>query len=138
MPDFTECFGLRREGVLFFLLSSPLISDVDPKAIEIAADEFVDPVGNVECKQLVEKLGGTRRNRVFSFFGIDPPRRNAEAVLAEAEEKKQQKSAGCAGTTSALEKKKWRGKAAGESAPKRPKLLDSSAGSVRSFNSEML
>jgi hypothetical protein len=69
MPDFIECFGLHREGTLFFLLSSPLISDVDPKAIEIAADEFVGPVGNVEYKQLVEKLGGTRRNRVFSFFG---------------------------------------------------------------------
>ena len=122
----------------FNLLSSTLLTDVDPKAIEAATDKFVGPVGNVEYKQLMEKLGGTRRNRVFSFFGIDPPRRNAEAVLAEAEEKKQQKAAGCAGTTSALEKKKRRGKAAGTSAPKRPKLLDSSAGNVRSFDSEML
>ena len=73
----------------FNSLSSPLISDVDPKAIEAAADEFVDPVGSVEYKQLVEKLGGNRRNRVFSFFGITPPHREAEAVMAEAEEKKQ-------------------------------------------------
>ena len=48
-------------------------------------------MGSVEYKQLVEKLGGTRRNRVFSFFGITPPRREAEAVVVEAEEKKQQK-----------------------------------------------
>ena len=76
--------------VCFFnLLSSTLLSDVDPKAIEAAAEEAVGPVGNVEFKQLMEKLGGTRRNRVFSFFGINPPRREAEALLAEAEEKKQ-------------------------------------------------
>jgi hypothetical protein len=67
-----------------------LIADIDSKAIEAAADEFVDPVGSVEYKQLVEKLGGTRRNWVFSFFGINPPRREAEAAMAEAEEKKQQ------------------------------------------------
>ena len=101
----------------------------DPKAIEAAADEFVGPVGNVEYKQVVEKLGGTRWNRVFSFFIINPPRREAEAVMAEAEEKKQQKekqkAAGGVGATSALEKKKRRGKAGGACAPKRPKLLES-------------
>ena len=70
-------------------MSSDLLSNVDPKAIEAATDKFVGPVGNVEYKQLMEKLGGTRRNRVFSFFGINPPRREAEALLAEAEEKKQ-------------------------------------------------
>ena len=70
-------------------MSSPLIADVDPKAIEVAADEFVGPVGNVEYKQLVEQLGGTRRNRDFSFFGINPPHREAEAVVVEAKEKKQ-------------------------------------------------
>ena len=94
MPDFTKCFTLRREGVcvcVFLILSSPLIADTNPKAIETAADEFVGPVGLVEYKQLVEKLGRTRRNRVFSFFGINPPRREAEAVIAEAEEKKQQR-----------------------------------------------
>jgi len=86
-------------------------------------------VGSVEYKQLVEKLGGTRRNRVFSFFGINPPHCEAEAVVAEAEEKKQQKeqqkAAGGVGATSALEKKKRRGKAGGARAPKRPKLLES-------------
>ena len=72
----------------FDLLSSTLLTYVNPKAIEAAADEFVGPVGNVDYKQLMEKLGGTRRNRVFSFFGINPPRREAETVLAEDEEKK--------------------------------------------------
>ena len=70
------------------MLSSSLFADVDPKAIETTADEAVGPVGNVEFKQLVEKLGGTRKNRVFSFFGIVPPRSEEEALLAEAEEKK--------------------------------------------------
>ena len=92
MPDFIECFGLHRKGPLLFFfvnsLSSPLISDIDPKAIEVAADEFVGPIGNIEYKQLVEKLGSTRRNRVFSIFGINPPCREAEVVVAEAEEKK--------------------------------------------------
>ena len=110
-------------------MASPLFADIDPKAIEAAADEFVGPVGSVEYKQLVEKLGGTRRNRVFSFFGINPPRHEAETAMVEAEEKKQQreqqKDAGGAGATSALEKKKQRGKAGGASAPKHPKLLES-------------
>jgi hypothetical protein len=101
-----------------------LITDVDPKVIEVAADEFVGPMGNVEFKQLVEKLSGTRRNRVFSFFGINPPYREAEAVLAKAEEKKQQKAAGGASATGTLEKKKRQGKAAGTSASKCPKLLE--------------
>jgi hypothetical protein len=91
--------------VFFNLLSLTLLSDVDRKAIEAAADEAVGPVGNVEFKQLMEKLRGTRRNRVFSFFGINPPCREAEAVLAEAEEKKQQRAAGGAGATSALKPK---------------------------------
>jgi len=43
---------------------------------------------------------------VFSFFGIVPPRREAEAMLAEAEEKKHQKAAGEASATNVLEKKK--------------------------------
>ena len=71
-------------------MSSPLIADIDSKAIETAADEFIGLVGLVEYKQLVEKLG-TRRNQVFSFFGFNPPRREAEAVIVEAEEKRQQK-----------------------------------------------
>ena len=87
-------------------MSSTLLSDVDPKAIKAAADEAVGTVANIEFKQLMEKLGGTRRNRVFRCFGINPPRREAEAVVAEAEEKKQQKAAGGVGATSALEKKK--------------------------------
>ena len=92
-----------------------MTADIDPKAIENAADEFVGPVGLVEYKQLVEKLGGVRRNRVFSFFGINPLRCEAEAAIAEAEEKKQQReqqkaAAGGVGATSALGKKKRRGK----------------------------
>jgi len=39
-----------------------LTADIDPKAIEAVVDEFVGPMGSVEYKQLVEKLGGTRRN----------------------------------------------------------------------------
>ena len=106
-----------------------MIADIDSKAIETAADEFIGLVGLVEYKQLVEKLG-TRRNRVFNFFGINPPRREAEVAIAEAEEKKQQKeqqkaAASGVGATNALEKKKRRGKASGTSAPKRPKLLES-------------
>ena len=66
-----------------------MFADVDPKVIETATDEAVGPMANVECKQLVDKLGGTRKNRVFSFFEIVPPRREAEVLLAEAEEKKQ-------------------------------------------------
>ena len=72
-------------------MSSLLTADIDPKAIETAADEFVGLVGLVEYKQLVEMLGGVRRTRVFSFFRINPPGREAEAVIAEAEEKKQQR-----------------------------------------------
>jgi len=83
----------------------------------------------VEYKQVVEKLGGTRRNQVFSFFGINPPSRKAEAAMAEVEEKKlqreQQKAAGGVGAISVLEKKKRQGKAGGTGAPKRPKLLES-------------
>ena len=49
-------------------------------------------------------------------------------MLAKAEEKKQQKAAGGAGATIILEKKKRQGKAAGTSAAKSPKLLDSILG----------
>ena len=79
MSDFTACFSIGRDGV-FFLMSLGLFADVDPKVIEASANEAVGPVGNVEFKQLVEKLGGTQKNRVFSFFGIVPPRREAEAT----------------------------------------------------------
>ena len=57
------------------MLPSTLNADVYPKVAETAADEAVGPMGNVEFKQLVEKLGFPRKNRVFSFFGIVPPRR---------------------------------------------------------------
>ena len=66
----------------------PLFADVDSKVIKTVADEAIGPVANVEYKQLVEKLGGTQKNRVFSFLEIVPPCREAEALLAEAEEKK--------------------------------------------------
>ena len=77
-------------------------------------------MGNVEFKHLVDKLGGTRKNRVFSFFGIVPPRREAEVLLVEAKEKRQQKAAVGAGATIVLEKKKLRGSAAGVGAVKFP------------------
>jgi hypothetical protein len=85
-------------------------------------------VANVEYKQLVEKLGGTRKNRVFSFFGIVPPHREAEVLLAEAKEKKQQKPTVGAGATIVLENKKRRGSAAGTGAAKHPRLLESLLG----------
>ena len=119
-----------RWCVFFKLLSSASFADVDPKAIEAAADEAIGPVANVEFKQLLEKLGGTRGNRVFSFFGIDPPSREAKVMLAEAEakEKNQQKAGGGAGATIVLDKKNRRGKTAGASAAKRSRLLESILG----------
>ena len=65
---------------------------------------------------------------MFSFFGIDPPGREAEVMLVEAEEKNQQKAAGGAGATIVLEKKKRRGKTNGASAAKRSRLLESILG----------
>ena len=47
--------------VLFFKCLG-LFAYFDPKVIEASADEAVGPVGNVEYKQLVEKLGGTQKN----------------------------------------------------------------------------
>ena len=91
-------------------------ADVDPKVAKIAADKAIGPVGNVEFKHLVDKLGGTRKNRVFSFFGIVPPRREAEVLLAEAKEKKQQKAAVGTGATIVLENNKRRGSATGTGA----------------------
>ena len=75
MPDFMACFSIGRDSMFFLLLPSTLNADVYPKVAETAADEAVGPMGNVEFKQLVEKLGFPRKNRVFSFFGIVPPRR---------------------------------------------------------------
>ena len=87
----------------FKLLSSAIFADVDPKVIETTADEAVGPMANVEYKQLVEKLEGTRKNRVFSFFEIVLPCRKVEMLLAEAEERKQQKAVGGVGATIVLE-----------------------------------
>ena len=65
-----------------------MLADVDPKAIEAVANEAVGPVTNVEYKLQMEILGGTRKNRVFSFLDIVPPRRAADVLWVEAEEKK--------------------------------------------------
>jgi hypothetical protein len=80
---------------------------------------------------------------VFAFFGIEAPRRVAEAWLVDAEEKKKMKAeaAGAAGgkaktvskevaaprggkTIGALEKKKRRGASGGERPAKRSRLID--------------
>ena len=86
----------------FKLLSSAIFADVDPTVIETTTDEAVGPMANMEYKQLVEKLEGTRKNRVFSFFEIVLPRRKVEMLLAEAEERKQQKAVGGVGATIVL------------------------------------
>jgi hypothetical protein len=65
---------------------------------------------------------------VLSSFGIVLPCREAEALLAEAQEKKQQKAAGGVGTTIVLEKKKRRGGAASTGATKHPKVQESLLG----------
>lgn len=96
--------------VCFLTIVFGFFADVNPKVIETAADEAVGPMANVEYKRLVEKLGGTQKNQVFSFFEIVPPRREAKMLLAEAEERKQQKVAGGVGATIVLEKKKRRGR----------------------------
>ena len=111
MPDFTACISIGRDGAFFWVYSMlqywllwcvflGLFADVDLKVIGAVADEAVGPVANVQYKQLMEKFGGTQKNRVFSFFEIVLPCREAGALLAEAEEKKQQKVAG--GTTSEI------------------------------------
>ena len=61
MPDFTACFSIGHNGAFFFKCLG-LFTYVDPKVIEASADEAVGPMGNVEYKQLVEKLGGTQKN----------------------------------------------------------------------------
>ena len=87
MPDFMACFSIGRDGMFFLLLPSTLNADVYPKVAETAADEAVGPMGNVEFKQLVEKLGGTWKNRVFSFFGIVPPPRSRSSAGGGQREK---------------------------------------------------
>ena len=68
MPDFRACFSIGRDGAFLFLSLSFEIVVFDflcrcrPKVIETTADEAIGPVANVEYKQLVEKLGGTRKN----------------------------------------------------------------------------
>lgn len=45
----------------------------------------------MEYKQINQKLGGTRTNRVYQFFGIVPPSRVATVKHKNAKEKKKSK-----------------------------------------------
>ena len=60
-------------------------------AVEMLADEAIGAEAAKERTLLQSRLGGTRNNRVFAFFEIEPPRRAADARVAEAEEKKKGK-----------------------------------------------
>ena len=59
--------------------------------MEILADEAIGAEAAKERTLLESRLGGTRNNRVFTFFEIVAPRCSADARLAEAEEKKKAK-----------------------------------------------
>ena len=72
---------------------------MNPIAIETLADEVLGAKAAKEYTLLKAKLGGTRSNRVFAFFGVEAPQRVAKAQLIEAEGKKKMKAeaAGVAG-----------------------------------------
>ena len=54
---------------------------MNPIAIETLADEVLGAEVAKEYTLLKAKLGGTRSNRVFAFFGVEAPQRTAEALL---------------------------------------------------------
>ena len=132
MPDFTACFSISRDGAffsLFLIVVFDFVCRHRPEGHRGCCRRSRWPCGQRGIQTTDgEAWGHSRELRVFSFFGINPPRRKAEVMVADAEEKKQQKAAGGAGTTIILEKKKQRGKATGASAAKHPKLLDSILG----------
>jgi len=142
MPNFSTSFEITKNGksslssdAQFFFTLCSANTDVDPVSVEVAADEVI---GNETAKErtLIEsKLGGTRNNRVFAFFGIEVPRRAAEARLAGAEGKKKAKGEPSGVTegkcktkggssTGALEKRKQSGKGSGAHLKKRSRLID--------------
>jgi hypothetical protein len=82
--------------------------------VESLADEVLGSKANNEYQLFLAKLGGTRSNQVFHFFGVEAPQHVVEVHLLEAEEKKAKKVVALAasrgaGSTGALEKKKLRG-----------------------------
>ena len=72
--------------------------------MEARADDILGPMSGSEYDLLQTKLGGTRGNRVFSFFEIEAPQRFAEAQIAI--QKAATTAGGTGGATAALEKKK--------------------------------
>jgi hypothetical protein len=124
--------------VQFFLILSAAFVDVNPVSVEVLADEVLGAEAAKEHTLLESKLGGTRNNRVFAFFGTEAPRHVADARLAGAEGKKKTKgeptgvaggkpkktSKGSGSTTGALEKKKRRGEDGGTWLKKRSCLID--------------
>ena len=57
------------------------VSALNVKTVDAHAGEMVGPVSGNEYDLLLSKLGGTHRNRVFHFFGVEAPQRTAEALL---------------------------------------------------------
>ena len=57
------------------------VSALNVKTVDAHAGEMVSPVSGNEYDLLLSKLGGTHRNRVFHFFGVEAPQRTAEALL---------------------------------------------------------
>ena len=78
--------------------------EIDVVEVETRADEMLGQVSGNEYDLLLSKLAGARGNRVFSFFGIEAPKRAAEALLAV--QKVGGKAGGTGGATATLEKKK--------------------------------
>ena len=78
MDDFLRMLHLR-----LFFSEHLLFIDVDPVVVEVLADEAIGAEAAKEHTLLETKLGGTRNNRLFAFFGIETPRRAAEARLKE-------------------------------------------------------
>ena len=54
-------------------MASLLIAVIDAKEVETRADEILGPVSGNEYDLLLSKLGRTRRNQVFHFFGVEAP-----------------------------------------------------------------
>ena len=95
--------------------------------VEVLADEVLGAKSHNEHVLLMAKLGGTRNNWVFAFFGIKASRRAAEARLIKAEEKKKAKEAAAprgGKTTGTLEKKKQRTSGGRARVTKRPRLME--------------
>ena len=89
--------------------------------MESLADDILGPVSGSEYDLLQSKLGGTRGNRVFSFFEIEAPQRSAENQIAN--QKATAVAVGAGGSTAVLKKKKRKRGGPGPSGAKRSKLV---------------